>query len=98
MLCVAQPHVTLVFIILSVHVYVNLHCTGFLKTWASSKLTADTDAGDVSCNLACLVAIARHSPILNQNFLDSHGHINMKPIQFYARLNCEHKISFVEPM
>ena len=84
----------------AVHSYIDLHCTGFLKTWASSKVTAEaglTDPAEASSNLACLVAIARKPPRLSQQYLDSVGKLNMKPTQFYARLNFDYKFSFVEP-
>lgn len=83
------------------HVYVQLHCTGFLKTWASAKVTPEataSDLADASSNLACLVAVARPTPELTQSQVDSVSQINLKPVQFYARLDYEYKFTFVEPM
>jgi len=81
--------------------YTNLQCTGFIKTWASSKVAADGEASELaevgSCNLACLVAVARLPPRLHHQLMKIANAEDLKSIQFYGRLNYEYKFSVVDP-
>ncbi|KAK8759751.1 hypothetical protein V5799_002614, partial [Amblyomma americanum] len=79
--------------------YSVIHCTGYLKSWAPTKLSLPDDAAapddSEGCNLSCLVAVGRvHGDLASspttRNALDA------EPIQFVSRHAVDGKFLFVD--
>lgn len=78
--------------------YIVVHCTGYLKSWASTKFTSDeqseTETDDYSCNLACLVAVGRILPTLSQR--NPSKYPDLEKLEFTSRHAIDGKFLFVD--
>lgn len=78
--------------------YIVVHCTGYLKSWTSSKFTSgeqnETETDDYSCNLACLVAFGRILPTLSQRI--SSKFPDLEKLEFISRHAIDGKFLFVD--
>ncbi|KAL1517780.1 hypothetical protein ABEB36_001503 [Hypothenemus hampei] len=74
-----------------------IQCTGYLKSWAPSKIGLEEheETDSDSCNLSCLVAIGRILPHISTV---AFGHTSNKtrPIQFVSRHALDGKFIFVD--
>ncbi|KAF5278310.1 hypothetical protein FQR65_LT03579 [Abscondita terminalis] len=79
--------------------YNVIHCTGYLKSWAPTKIGLEDqeNEGDDTCNLSCLVAVGRVLPHLSSN---ANTVTQNKPltrsIQFISRHALDGKFVFVD--
>lgn len=78
--------------------YIVVHCTGYLKSWTTTKFTSDeqsvTETDDYSCNLACLVAVGRVLPTLSQRI--SSKYPDLEKLEFISRHAIDGKFLFVD--
>lgn len=79
--------------------YSVIQCTGYLKSWAQTKIgleERETDSDYYTCNLSCLVAVGRIVPnVFDQNSTQS-NHPNLRMIQFISRHAMDGKFLFVD--
>lgn len=80
--------------------YCVIQCTGYLKSWASTKANIEEedtidDDSDLS-NMACLVAIGRPPPNLFDSMKLSQNFLNLKTIQFNSRHGLDGKFIFID--
>lgn len=85
--------------------YCVIQCTGYLKSWAPSKIgleehESDVDHGGDSSNITCLVAIGRMPPDIFEPGaapLPSTSHfLHVRSIQFTSRHGTDGKFLFVD--
>ncbi|XP_033095971.1 protein cycle-like [Anneissia japonica] len=86
--------------------YVTVHCTGYLKSWPSSKVEnfKDNEMDNGNCNLTCLVAIGRLQPILGNQKSNSKDiavdnnecSIQVVPLEYVSRLAADGKLTFAD--
>ncbi|XP_076010319.1 basic helix-loop-helix ARNT-like protein 2 isoform X2 [Genypterus blacodes] len=73
--------------------YCTLHCTGYMRSWPTSQLDADSDTEKESSCLTCLVTVCRiHPHASHQPPRD----VNIKPIEFVTRFAIDGKFTFVD--
>ncbi|XP_046561365.1 protein cycle-like isoform X2 [Haliotis rubra] len=77
--------------------YVIIHCSGYLKSWSSSKMGIDDDnESDESPSLSCLVAIGRIQPTCQSQPSSSPSNINIRPMEYMSRLSIDGKFANVD--
>lgn len=83
--------------------YCVIQCTGYLKSWASTKANLEEDDtigdGSDSSNMACLVAIGRPPPNIFAAIKPSESSpnlLNFKQIQFNSRHGLDGKFIFID--
>lgn len=90
--------------------YSVIHCTGYLKSWAPTKLGMDepeSEAENESSNISCLVAIGRIPPNIHTTEVDTSlaggcnatatsALLNVRSIQFMSRHTIDGKFLFVD--
>ncbi|NP_001158488.1 aryl hydrocarbon receptor nuclear translocator-like [Saccoglossus kowalevskii] len=78
--------------------YVTIHCTGYLKSWPSSKIPLHDDPEDTfgeDCILSCLVAIARVQPSQIPQSTGSNS-AEIVPTEFVSRHAMDGRFTFVD--
>jgi hypothetical protein len=88
--------------------YSTVHCTGYIKSWEPSKMSASSveedpgaeEAGD-SCNLNCLVAMGLLMPtdpdITASSAAPAENALNVRPLDFTSRHMVDGKFMQVDP-
>lgn len=81
--------------------YIVVHCTGYLKSWASAKMgfkEQETDCNGYSCNLSCLVAIGRTLPDISHPNAATPTNYNptLRKTQFFSRHTVDGKFLFID--
>ncbi|KAK4877542.1 hypothetical protein RN001_010048 [Aquatica leii] len=79
--------------------YNVIHCTGYLKSWAPTKIGLEDQEseGDDTCNLSCLVAVGRILPHIPSNISTvAQNKMTTRPIQFISRHALDGKFVFVD--
>uniref|UniRef100_A0A8C8I0V6 Aryl hydrocarbon receptor nuclear translocator-like protein 2 n=1 Tax=Oncorhynchus tshawytscha TaxID=74940 RepID=A0A8C8I0V6_ONCTS len=72
--------------------YCTVHCTGYMRSWPSTQLDAESDDNE-SSHLSCLVAVCRVHP---NNACQPSREIKVKPTQFVTRFAIDGKFIFVD--
>ncbi|KAL0962961.1 hypothetical protein UPYG_G00347730 [Umbra pygmaea] len=72
--------------------YCTVHCTGYMRSWPSTQLDAESDDNE-SSHMSCLVAVCRVHP---HNVCQSPPEVQVKPIQFVTRFAIDGKFTFVD--
>nr|XP_029486373.1 aryl hydrocarbon receptor nuclear translocator-like protein 2 isoform X1 [Oncorhynchus nerka] len=72
--------------------YCTVHCTGYMRSWPSTQLDAESDDNE-SSHLSCLVAVCRVHPI---NACQPQREVKVKPTQFVTRFAIDGKFIFVD--
>ncbi|XP_029845568.2 protein cycle [Ixodes scapularis] len=79
--------------------YSIIHCTGYLKSWAPTKLSLPEEGADTGdsegCNLSCLVAVGRvHGELTTAP--RTRASLDVEPIEFVSRHAIDGKFLFVD--
>lgn len=75
------------------HRYCTLHCTGYMRSWPTGLLDAESEAEKESAYLTCLVTVCRiHPHASHQPPRD----VNVKPTEFVTRFAIDGKFTFVD--
>ncbi|XP_071188460.1 basic helix-loop-helix ARNT-like protein 2 isoform X1 [Salvelinus alpinus] len=72
--------------------YCTVHCTGYMRSWPSTQLDAESDDNEFS-HLSCLVAVCRVHP---NNACQPSLEVKVKPTQFVTRFAIDGKFTFVD--
>ncbi|XP_021419595.2 aryl hydrocarbon receptor nuclear translocator-like protein 2 isoform X2 [Oncorhynchus mykiss] len=72
--------------------YCTVHCTGYMRSWPSTQLGAESDDNE-SSHLSCLVAVCRVHP---NNACQPSREVKVKPTQFVTRFAIDGKFIFVD--
>ncbi|XP_071242997.1 basic helix-loop-helix ARNT-like protein 2 isoform X2 [Salvelinus alpinus] len=72
--------------------YCTVHCTGYMRSWPSTQLDAESDDNE-SSHLSCLVAVCRVHP---NNACQPSREVKVKPTQFVTRFAIDGKFTFVD--
>uniref|UniRef100_A0A8C7FDQ9 Basic helix-loop-helix ARNT like 2 n=1 Tax=Oncorhynchus kisutch TaxID=8019 RepID=A0A8C7FDQ9_ONCKI len=72
--------------------YCTVHCTGYMQSWPSTQLDAESDNNE-SSHLSCLVAVCRVHP---NNACQPSREVKVKPTQFVTRFAIDGKFIFVD--
>ncbi|XP_029597961.1 aryl hydrocarbon receptor nuclear translocator-like protein 2 isoform X2 [Salmo trutta] len=72
--------------------YCTVHCTGYMRSWPSTQLDAESDDNE-SSHLSCLVAVCRVHP---NNVCQPSREVKVKPTQFVTRFAIDGKFTFVD--
>ncbi|XP_070997129.1 basic helix-loop-helix ARNT-like protein 2 isoform X4 [Oncorhynchus clarkii lewisi] len=72
--------------------YCTVHCTGYMQSWPSTQLDAESDDNE-SSHLSCLVAVCRVHP---NNACQPSREVKVKPTQFVTRFAIDGKFIFVD--
>ncbi|CAB1346026.1 unnamed protein product [Coregonus sp. 'balchen'] len=72
--------------------YCTVHCTGYMRSWPSTQLDAESDDNEFS-QLSCLVAVCRVHP---NNACQPSREVKVKPTQFVTRFAIDGKFTFVD--
>ncbi|XP_041709549.1 aryl hydrocarbon receptor nuclear translocator-like protein 2 isoform X1 [Coregonus clupeaformis] len=72
--------------------YCTVHCTGYMRSWPSTQLDAESDDNEFS-HLSCLVAVCRVHP---NNACQPSREVKVKPTQFVTRFAIDGKFTFVD--
>ncbi|XP_045064781.1 aryl hydrocarbon receptor nuclear translocator-like protein 2 isoform X4 [Coregonus clupeaformis] len=72
--------------------YCTVHCTGYMRSWPSTQLDAESDDNE-SSHLSCLVAVCRIHP---NNACQPSREVKVKPTQFVTRFSIDGKFTFVD--
>ncbi|XP_029617384.1 aryl hydrocarbon receptor nuclear translocator-like protein 2 isoform X4 [Salmo trutta] len=72
--------------------YCTVHCTGYMRSWPSTQLDAESDDNEFS-HLSCLVAVCRVHP---NNACQPSLEVKVKPTQFVTRFTIDGKFTFVD--
>ncbi|CDQ70847.1 unnamed protein product [Oncorhynchus mykiss] len=72
--------------------YCTVHCTGYMRSWPSTQLDAESDDNE-SSHLSCLVAVCRVHP---NNACQPSREVKVKPTQFVTRFAIDGKFIFVD--
>lgn len=74
--------------------YCTLHCTGYMRSWPSSQLDPEGDAGDKETpSLSCLVTMCRLHPHASP---PPPRDLHVKATQFVTRCAIDGKFTFVD--
>ncbi|KAM9401983.1 basic helix-loop-helix ARNT-like protein 2 isoform 18-T21 [Salvelinus alpinus] len=72
--------------------YCTVHCTGYMRSWPSTQLDAESDDNEFS-HLSCLVAVCRVHP---NDACQPSREVKVKPTQFVTRFAIDGKFTFVD--
>ncbi|XP_070976812.1 basic helix-loop-helix ARNT-like protein 2 isoform X8 [Oncorhynchus clarkii lewisi] len=72
--------------------YCTVHCTGYMRSWPSTQLDAESDDNEFS-HLSCLVAVCRVHP---NDACQPSLEVKVKPTQFVTRFAIDGKFTFVD--
>ncbi|XP_055761029.1 basic helix-loop-helix ARNT-like protein 2 isoform X2 [Salvelinus fontinalis] len=72
--------------------YCTVHCTGYMRSWPSTQLDAESDDNE-SSHLSCLVAVCRVHP---NDACQPSREVKVKPTQFVTRFAIDGKFTFVD--
>ena len=78
--------------------YCVIQCTGYLKSWAPTKIgleEQEVDGDGEACNLSCLVAVGRTQSALSMPNLTS-KRPRLRTIEFVSRHTMDGKFLFVD--
>ncbi|KAM9845841.1 LOW QUALITY PROTEIN: basic helix-loop-helix ARNT-like protein 2 [Aulostomus maculatus] len=73
--------------------YCTLHCTGYMRSWPSTQLDAESDTEKEASHLTCLVTVCRTQAHLSHQATKD---INVKPTEFVTRCAIDGKFTFVD--
>uniref|UniRef100_A0A668AYP2 Basic helix-loop-helix ARNT like 2 n=1 Tax=Myripristis murdjan TaxID=586833 RepID=A0A668AYP2_9TELE len=73
--------------------YCTLHCTGYMRSWSTSQLDAESESEKESSHLTCLMMVCRvHPHVSHQPPKD----VSVKPTEFVTRCTIDGKFTFVD--
>ncbi|KAK3598771.1 hypothetical protein CHS0354_015570 [Potamilus streckersoni] len=78
--------------------YVLIHCTGYLKSWPTSKLNnSDQEDSEDNCNLSCLVAVGQiRQQDGHESGISGVDNEHSQPLEFVSRHTIDGKFTFID--
>ncbi|KAL3842167.1 hypothetical protein ACJMK2_020210 [Sinanodonta woodiana] len=78
--------------------YVLIHCTGYLKSWPTSKLNnSDQEDSEDNCNLSCLVAVGQiRQQDAHESGTSDTDNKHSQPLEFVSRHTIDGKFTFID--
>ncbi|KAK3101699.1 hypothetical protein FSP39_005636 [Pinctada imbricata] len=78
--------------------YTVIHCTGYLKSWPSSKMDLrEQEESDDNCNLSCLVAVGQIKTPFDPKSVELEGvNVDVRPVEYISRHSVDGKFTYID--
>ncbi|XP_076114227.1 basic helix-loop-helix ARNT-like protein 1 isoform X3 [Mytilus galloprovincialis] len=74
-----------------------IHCTGYLKSWPTSKMDLNEQDETDDCSLSCLVAVGRvKTASRQQQIVKDYESIHVRPVKYVSRHGLDGKFTYID--